>query len=278
MALGDGADDVEPEARALYARGLRAVDSIEALENALQLRPGDARTVIPHAHLRKPVLPIGGGDFNMRVMAGVLDGIVDQIRYGGMDFIVVPQNGQRLGRLVLERARWDVVEDAGARHTLAHQLVETHWSQMRLAAGRSDAAGAENLFDCAEQAVAVGKDDAVELVALRFLDRARPERFDVKANGGDGRLQLVCDCVDERVMLLVTPDFPDEEDRVEHDARDDEGGEDDPEEEQNAGSPPPQRPADVQQYAEERHPDAERDEEGDGLFAAGPDHGPSLRH
>src|SRR6185312_16517831 len=191
---------------------------------------------------------------------------------------VVPQNGQRLGRLVLERARWDVVEDAGARHTLAHQLVETHWSQMRLAAGRSDAAGAENLFDCAEQAVAVGKDDAVELVALRFLDRARPERFDVKANGGDGRLQLVCDCVDERVMLLVTPDFPDEEDRVEHDARDDEGGEDDPEEEQNAGSPPPQRPADVQQYAEERHPDAERDEEGDGLFAAGPDHGPSLRH
>ena len=39
---------------------------------------------------------------------------------------------------------------------------------------------------------------------------------------GDGRFQLVGHGVDERVVLLISPDLTDEKDRVEHDPRDDE--------------------------------------------------------
>ena len=44
-----------------------------------------------------------------------------------------------------------------------------------------------------------------------------------------GRLQLVGDGVDERVVLFVAPDLADEKDGVQHHARDDEQEEDDAE-------------------------------------------------
>ena len=88
-------------------------------------------------------------------------------------------------------------------------------------------AGAEHLLDQVHQPVAVLQHHVVELAPLRFVDRrsARLQRLEVQADRRDRRLQLVRHGVDERVVLLVAPDFADEKGGVEDQAGDD-GGED----------------------------------------------------
>ena len=68
---------------------------------------------------------------------------------------------------------------------------------MQEAVGRSHATGLENLFDGREQAIAVVEHDAVELAALRLVQVPRLQRLQVKSDGGDRRLQLMRDGVDE---------------------------------------------------------------------------------
>ena len=114
------------------------------------------------------------------------------------------------------------------------------------AAGAPDAAGAQHLFDGGQQAVAILQHDAVELLALGLVDRARLQRLQIQPDGGHRRLQLVRDRVDEGVVLFVAPDLPHQKDRVQHDAADDHRQQQDPQEQQDAGAPVQQNPADIQ--------------------------------
>ena len=118
----------------------------------------------------------------------------------------------------------------------------------------------QDLLDGVEQAVAVGEHHVVELAAALLAHVARLEGFEVEADGGDGRLQLVGDGVDEGVVLFVAANLADEEGGVEDEAGDDDAEEDDAEDEQN--------PADVQRQRGRHQADAEHQKEGDRFFAA----------
>ena len=65
-----------------------------------------------------------------------------------------------------------------------------------------------------------------------LVDLARLESFEVEPDGSDRRLQLMRDCVDESVMLVMTADLPHEEDRIQDDAADDQREQHDAEEDE----------------------------------------------
>ncbi len=65
-----------------------------------------------------------------------------------------------------------------------------------------------------EQAVAVFQHDPVKLFSLLFIHAARLQRFQVKPDGSDRRLQLMRDSVDEGIVLFITPDFAHQENRI----------------------------------------------------------------
>ncbi len=100
--------------------------------------------------------------------------------------------------------------------------------EIELAPAVTDAAGAQDLFDGRQQAVAILQHDAVELLALGFIHRARLQRFEIQPDGGDRSFQFMCDGVDEGVVLLIAADFADQEDGIQHDAADDHRQQQDP--------------------------------------------------
>ena len=105
-----------------------------------------------------------------------------------------------------------------------------------------------------EQPVAVLQHGAVKLLALVLVHGARLQRFEVQPDGGDGRLQLVRDGVDERVVLLVAADFAHQEGGVQDHAGNDHGEQQDAEKQQDAVAPIEQDPADVEEQDDEMRP------------------------
>ena len=146
--------------------------------------------------------------------------------------------GQRLVGQVMPNAREvEALADGVAqidRHLVQHPR------------SRAGTAGAKHLFDQVEQAIAVGEHHTVELAALVFGQLAPLQGFEVEADRGDRRLQLMRHRVDERIVLLVPARFAHKEDGVHHDAREDHQKQDDPEDEQQPFAPVEDDPADVQ--------------------------------
>ena len=117
-------------------------------------------------------------------------------------------------------------------HALARDLREIDAAARARAGTASRALPARSTCSMVpQQPVAVLEHDAVELAPLVRVELARLQRLEIQPNRRDRRLQLVGDRVDERVVLLVPPDLAHQEDRVQHDAGDDEQEEDDAEDE-----------------------------------------------
>jgi len=131
--------------------------------------------------------------------------------------------------------------------------------------------GVQHLLDRMDQAVAVAQHDVVELAPRGFAQAgiACLQRVQVQADRGDGRLQLVGDGVDERVVLLVAPDLPDQKRGVEDEAGDDGGKDDDAEDQQPRVADVQDDPPDVERHRGRAQADAEGHEKGDGAPAAG---------
>ena len=78
----------------------------------------------------------------------------------------------------------------------------------------------QDLFDGAEQPVAVGKHHVVKFVAVSSWRDVRAfERFEIKLDRGDRRFQLVRDRVEKCVVLFVAAYLADEKYRVQDQAR-----------------------------------------------------------
>ena len=112
---------------------------------------------------------------------------------------------------------------------------------------------------------------ANEALSLGLVDGSVLQRLQVQLHRRDRRFQLVGDGVDERLVLLVAADLAHQEDRIEHDAGDDEGKHDEAGDEQPGLAPVEDDPADVEGDDACHQADAEDDEERDRLPApAGP--------
>ena len=114
----------------------------------------------------------------------------------------------------------------------------------------TDFAGFEDLLDGAEQALGIFEHDAVEIAALRFVERAALQCFEIETNRRDRRFQLVGDRVEEAVLTFVALDFADDEDGVYDETRDDHAEENDAENEQPGAAFVEDDPTDVEEYGE----------------------------
>ena len=105
---------------------------------------------------------------------------------------------------------------------------------VRAAAAVAGLAGFQHLLDGAAQAVGIVEHQIVKMLALGFVHVAALQRFEVEADRGDRRFQLVRDGIDEAVVLLVEADFADQEAGVKDHAENDRGEKNHAEEKQHA--------------------------------------------
>lgn len=112
---------------------------------------------------------------------------------------------------------------------------------------------AKDLLNGMQQPIAVGKHDVVELVSLVLINISCLQSFEIKADGSDWSFEFVRNSVDEGIMLLVTPDFTNEEGCVDYETKDDREKEDDAKNEECDFAPVENDPTDVER-------DSERDE------------------
>ncbi len=89
--------------------------------------------------------------------------------------------------------------------------------------------GSQHLLHGIDQAVGILQHDAVETFALRLIEVARLQRLQVETDGGDRRLQLMRDRVDEAVMLFAAAHLAHQKNGVQGDSGDDESEENDAE-------------------------------------------------
>src|SRR5450631_1768999 len=108
----------------------------------------------------------------------------------------------------------------------------------------------QNLLDGSEQAIGIREHQGKKLLALGLAHIATLHGFEVQADGRNRSLELVSYGVDETIVLLVTADFTDQENRIENHSGDDGQEEDDAEEKFYAFAPTEDDPADLQRDGE----------------------------
>ena len=237
-------------------------------------RPRSAKTLPLHAYAlvanakRDPrLVRLLELDRDPHLRAGVLDRVVDEIGHDHLQLVLVPEHvplcavgprfpvGQRLGGQPIARPR--------QRQALLHEGADVHGQPVAMADARADLPGAQDLIDRDEQPIAVLQHRPVELLALCLVHVVILEGLQVELQGRHGRLQFVGHGIDERLVLVVPPDFANQEDGIENDAGDDEGKHENAEEQQSGLPPADNDPADVEgeRPADDARP--EDDEEGD---------------
>ena len=92
--LGDVFDDGEAEAGAAHFPAAGAVDAVEAFEDSGEVFGGDAETVVGDFEEDVAVFGFGcGADF--AVVAGVFDGVVDEVGDGALEVVYVADDGRQ---------------------------------------------------------------------------------------------------------------------------------------------------------------------------------------
>src|SRR5207237_1354562 len=107
-------------------------------------------------------------------------------------------------------------------------------------------AGLEHLLNRAKQSVSIFEHDAVEITPLGLVQSTAFERFQVQANRRDRRLQFVGNCIQEAVLLFISADLADKENRIHDQASDQQSKQNDAEDQRNNLAPVEDHPADVE--------------------------------
>lgn len=211
----------------------------------------------------------------MDAVGGIFDRVIENVEDGGAEVFGdgsdVQAHPERDG-CELNRLDGEVITLERDRNAVGNQ-----WGKFQqhtiLIASRTQFAGLENLLDGAEEAVGVGEHDLVKLLALDFRNFAALEGFEVEANGGDGSLELVGNCVEEGILALVAANLANQEDGVQNDAGSEQGEEDHAKDDGGDASFVEDDPGDVvrDQATDEQH--SKRDREGDGTASSVHVHG-----
>src|ERR1700732_3387228 len=124
--------------------------------------------------------------------------------------------------MVLERFLGKLMQCAGTCKAFFDYAVELQSREVGFMVDRGpDSAGPQDLLDGRQQTVAVLDHGAIELLALWLLHGASLQRLEGKPDGCNRGLQFVRYGIDEGVMLLVAPDFTNQEGCVQHNTADD---------------------------------------------------------
>ena len=122
----------------------------------------------------------------------------------------------------------------GALHAFREQAAQTQRA-MRLnnAVARSHSPRLQNLVDSGKKPVAVVEHGAIESGACIFVDLPREQGLQIQPDRCYRSLELMRDCVDEGIVLLVSSDLPHQKDGIQHDAADDQREQQDPEKQED---------------------------------------------
>ena len=221
MLAGDGADQEQAQAGTLDADSVAAGDAVEALEDAFLLARGKPEAGVGDGEGQQRVLGNGDGTDNVDAVGRVLDSVVQDVEDRGAEIFLdapdVKADGAGYG-VEADGIVRDVVAQEGDRDAVLNQRGELDQGAVAVAAAVAQFAGLQHLLDGGQQSVGVGVHGSVEVLALGFGDVSALQGFEIQADGGDRRFELVGDRVDEGVLALVAADFANQEDGVEHHA------------------------------------------------------------
>jgi hypothetical protein len=276
VLAGDVANEEEAKACALDLCDGTARDAVEAFEDAFELARVEAYAGVGDGERDSCVIDDGEGAADVDAFGGIFDGVVEDIDDGGAEVFgdaeSVETDGAR-DRFEDDAAGRKIVALEGDGDAVGDEGVEVDEGAILLAVTLTELTGFENLLDGGEEAVGVGEHDLVELLPLRFFDRAALEGFEVEADAGDGGFEFVGDGVEEGVLTLVAADLADEEDCVENDAGYESGEQDDAEDDKSDVASVENDPGYVEGNETADKQSAEGDEEGDSSAASGDVHG-----
>ena len=123
-------------------------NAIEPLEDAFQLRRGDADAVVGHAHGDAVVVQLLELDDDLRLALRVLHRVVEQVPDRGLQLLAVAEHDRVVGVLdVLERLGPEVEPRPRQLDALARDLPEVEPHARAPAQDRSGRAGAQHLVD-----------------------------------------------------------------------------------------------------------------------------------
>src|ERR1700677_867008 len=218
MLLGDGTHDEKAQTGSFDVRDRTIGNSIEALENALQLRRRNAASAVLDA--QPHTLFVGGfnANGNIHLIAGILDRVVQQIRDGGAQLRRIADDDGFVVRgcgLKTQRLRLKMMSCSGHFDAIANQFCKIDGNAFAAALSVSRYGGFEHLLDGAQETIGVVKHAAVKLAALRLVDVTMLQRLQVKADGCNRGLEFVRDRVDETVVLLVAANLAQQKNCIE---------------------------------------------------------------
>ncbi len=139
-----------------------------------------------------------------------------------------------------------MVAHSGEFHAFPHQAAKfkLHAIPRRMLVARR--ACFQHLLHSSEQSVRIEQHQVVKFAALRLVHFAALQRLEVKANGGDGRLEFMSHCVDKAVVLLIQLDFTHQETCIQDQSENNRCKEENAEKEEHALAPVENDPSDVQ--------------------------------
>ena len=275
MLASDGAHEIEAESGALGAEDGAGGHAIEAAEDAFEVGCGDADALVGDTDANPGVLLDAEGHNDVRAVRGIFDGVAEDVEDGGLELVGIAahEHGQRgLFDAEGDGGVVEVMAEEGGADAFLNERAHVDLDANVGAGALADFAGLKDLLDGGEQAIAVGQHTGVELGSLGFVEVTALEGFEVEVNRGDGGFELVGDGAEEGVVAFVAADFPDEEDRVDGDAGDEEGEEGDADGHRQDAAPVEDDPADVEDdgHADKAH--AEQGEKNHVAAATGEAH------
>jgi hypothetical protein len=208
---------------------------------------------------------------------GVFHGVIEQIENGGAQVFGDSHDAKTdapRDRLEDDRIRRKMVALQGDLDALGDEWLQIDKGAVLLAMALPELARLEDLFDGGEQAVRIGKHGGVELLPLGLFDGVALKRFEVEANAGDGRFQLVGDRVEEGILPFIAAYLTHKKDRIQNNASDKQGEENDPKDGKRHGALIQNDPADLQSDRKADKKNTEGDKEGDRSAASSDVHAP----
>src|SRR5262249_25608862 len=253
-------EQAQPRALDL-ARG-RAVHTIKAFEDALELGPRDAHAVVAHAQHHAVNVGRQHIDNDRWLAAGILHRVFDQVGDGRAQlFRIADQRKGFRGLGAKPQGIWgEPVAKAGQLQAVMNDRREVHVLPVAARAALADLARAQHLLYRSQEAVRVIQHQPVEIAALVLIQTASLQRLQVETDGGDRRFQFMSDRVQEAVLLLVSADFPDQKDRVQDQAGDDQAEKDYAQYQRDRVGPVMDNPTDVEIERHGHQAGAQRDE------------------
>src|SRR5258707_7548345 len=173
MLAGDVADQEEGEAGALDFRDRAAGDTVEAVEDWVELTGIQADAGVGDGEGDRGVVDDGQRAADVHAFGGVFDGVVEDVDDGGAEVFGDAEGVEADGAgdgFEDDAVKGKMVALEGDGDAVGDERFEIDDGAVLLTVALAELSGFEDLLDGGKEAVGVGEHDPVELLLLGFID------------------------------------------------------------------------------------------------------------